>query len=109
MTAVVLEVDAHEGPVYVPDEDALYFTSVPAPEVAIKRLPLARTRRHLHRLILSPFDTGPSVRRPCRLATLMNMFRPSFWRTGGGELRPAASRSISIFSSPDADSCGSGE
>jgi gluconolactonase len=41
MTAVVVEVDAHEGPVYVPDEDALYFTSVPAPEVAIKRLSLA--------------------------------------------------------------------
>jgi sugar lactone lactonase YvrE len=37
MTAAVVEVDAHEGPVYVPDEDALYFTSVPAPEVAIKR------------------------------------------------------------------------
>ena len=31
MTAVVVEVDAHEGPVYVADEDALYFTSVPAP------------------------------------------------------------------------------
>jgi gluconolactonase len=41
MTAVVVEVDAHEGPVYVPDEDALYFTSVPAPDVAIKRLSLA--------------------------------------------------------------------
>ncbi len=40
MTAVVVEVDAHEGPVYVPDEDALYFTSVPAPGVAIKRLSL---------------------------------------------------------------------
>ncbi|MGZ4270148.1 MAG: SMP-30/gluconolactonase/LRE family protein [Solirubrobacteraceae bacterium] len=41
MTAVVVEVDAHEGPVYVPEEDALYFTSVPAPDVAIKRLSLA--------------------------------------------------------------------
>jgi gluconolactonase len=40
VTAVVVEVDAHEGPVYVPDEDALYFTSVPAPDVAIKRLSL---------------------------------------------------------------------
>jgi gluconolactonase len=37
---VVAEVDAHEGPVYVPDEDALYFTSVPAPDSAIKRLAL---------------------------------------------------------------------
>ena len=41
MTAVVVEVDAHEGPVHVPVEDALYFTSVPAPDVAIKRLSLA--------------------------------------------------------------------
>jgi len=40
MTAVVVEVDAHEGPVYVPEEDALYFTSVPAPDSAIKRLAL---------------------------------------------------------------------
>ena len=41
MTAVVVEVDAHEGPVYVPCEDALYFTSLPAPDVAIKRLSLS--------------------------------------------------------------------
>jgi gluconolactonase len=41
MTALVVEVDAHEGPVYVPDEDALYFTSLPAPDVAIKRLSLS--------------------------------------------------------------------
>jgi gluconolactonase len=41
MTAVVVEVDAHEGPVYVPEEDALYFTSVPAPDSAIKRLSLS--------------------------------------------------------------------
>jgi len=25
----VVEVDAHEGPVYAPDEDALYFTTLP--------------------------------------------------------------------------------
>jgi gluconolactonase len=43
----VLEVDAHEGPVYSPDEDALYFTTVPqradgrVPHVAIRRLDLA--------------------------------------------------------------------
>jgi gluconolactonase len=40
MTAVVATVDAHEGPVYVADEEALYFTSVPAPDSAIKRLSL---------------------------------------------------------------------
>jgi gluconolactonase len=36
----VVDVDAHEGPVYAPDEDALYFTTVPSPDVAIKRLSL---------------------------------------------------------------------
>src|SRR5919202_2328757 len=45
----VVDVDAHEGPVYVPDEDALYFTTLPKPtdvllpafrNVAIKRLAL---------------------------------------------------------------------
>jgi gluconolactonase len=38
----VVETDAHEGPVYAPDEDALYFTTVPRDlRVAIKRLSLA--------------------------------------------------------------------
>jgi gluconolactonase len=42
----VAHVDAHEGPVYVPGEDALYFTTLPqrdglgVPRVQIKRLPL---------------------------------------------------------------------
>jgi gluconolactonase len=45
----VLETDAHEGPVYVPQEDALYFTTLPrpgsvpapgTPRVAIKRIAL---------------------------------------------------------------------
>jgi len=46
--ALVAETDAHEGPVYIPGEDALYFTTVPrtpgnpagAPQAAIKRLAL---------------------------------------------------------------------
>jgi gluconolactonase len=37
----VLETDAHEGPVYAADEDALYFTTVRRESVAIKRLDLA--------------------------------------------------------------------
>jgi gluconolactonase len=39
----LIDVDAHEGPVYVPEEDALYFTTVPrpGPTVDIKRLALA--------------------------------------------------------------------
>ena len=45
----VIATDAHEGPVYVADEDALYFTTVPRPDpdgpvVDIRRLALA-TRR----------------------------------------------------------------
>ena len=35
------EIDAHEGPVYVADEDAVYFTTVRSASVAIKRLRLA--------------------------------------------------------------------
>jgi gluconolactonase len=44
--SLVAEVDAHEGPVYFADEDALYFTSLPrtgpdgSPSVQIKRLPV---------------------------------------------------------------------
>jgi gluconolactonase len=37
----VAEVDAHEGPVYVAEEDALYFTTVRTSFGAIKRLDLA--------------------------------------------------------------------
>ncbi|HSF61428.1 MAG TPA: SMP-30/gluconolactonase/LRE family protein [Gaiellaceae bacterium] len=37
---LVAEVDAHEGPVYVAEEDALYFTTVRTTTVAIKRLEL---------------------------------------------------------------------
>jgi gluconolactonase len=44
--ALLAEVDAHEGPVYFADENALYFTSLPrpgvdrSPSVQIKRIPL---------------------------------------------------------------------
>jgi gluconolactonase len=41
MPTLVVETDAHEGPVYAPDEDALYFTTVRRERVAIKRLSLA--------------------------------------------------------------------
>jgi gluconolactonase len=37
----VVETDAHEGPVYAHDENALYFTTVRSERVAIKRLALA--------------------------------------------------------------------
>jgi gluconolactonase len=38
---LVAETDAHEGPIYAADEDALYFTTVRRDTVAIKRLALA--------------------------------------------------------------------
>src|SRR3954449_9682756 len=49
MTTRVVATDAHEGPVFVADENALYFTSVPhrsggPPIVALKRLDLASGR-----------------------------------------------------------------
>ena len=40
---LLVETDAHEGPVHVPGEDALYFTTS-RPDVAIRRLDL-RTGR----------------------------------------------------------------
>jgi gluconolactonase len=46
--SLLAEVDAHEGPVYFDDEDALYFTTLPrvgadgSPSVQIKRLSLER-------------------------------------------------------------------
>ncbi len=36
----IVDVDAHEGPVYVEAEHALYFTNLPQPRVSIKRLDL---------------------------------------------------------------------
>jgi gluconolactonase len=39
---VVVETDAHEGPVYVAGEDALYFTTVPRPGLAGPRVDIRR-------------------------------------------------------------------
>src|SRR5215510_15913744 len=60
---LVAETNAHEGPVYIPGEDALYFTTVPrapsdlagTPQAAIKRLALDG--------LAFPAD-------PCRLSTV---------------------------------------
>ena len=49
--ALVAETDAHEGPVYIPGEDALYFTTLPrqrdtpAPGTPHARHQAARARR----------------------------------------------------------------
>ena len=50
----VLETDAHEGPVYVADEDALYFTTVPRPGAAGPRVDIRRLALDGHRFPLEP-------------------------------------------------------
>jgi sirohydrochlorin ferrochelatase len=54
----VIATDAHEGPVYAADEDALYFTTVPRrsshldltlPLVSVRRLALDGRRSHSSR------------------------------------------------------------
>ena len=60
----VVETDAHEGPVYVAGEDALYFTTL-RPEVAIQRLALDGNR-----FPLEP-DRITTVRAPANMANGM--------------------------------------
>lgn len=70
----VVETDAHEGPVYVGKEDALYFTTLPSwsklspnglPEVAIRRVALDGDR-----FLLDP-DRVTTVREPSNRANGM--------------------------------------
>src|SRR5918912_74203 len=76
--AKVVDVDAHEGPVYVADEDALYFTTLPRPTdvpmpgsrtVAIKRLALDGDR-----FPLSPEHVS-TIREPANMANGMALDR----------------------------------
>ena len=58
----VADVDAHEGPVYVPGEDALYFTSLPrsgriSPRAVVKRLALDGNRFPLEADRVTVLDT----------------------------------------------------
>lgn len=63
----VLDVDAHEGPVYAADEDALYFTTLPrrdasgVPHVAIRRLQLDGIRFPLERSRLTSLREDTNV------------------------------------------------
>jgi gluconolactonase len=62
--ALVAETDAHEGPVYVPGEDALYFTTVPrVPAVPVPGMPQAVIKRLSLDGLNLPVD-------PSRLSTL---------------------------------------
>jgi gluconolactonase len=68
--AKVVDTDAHEGPVYVPGEDALYFTSLPdAQRVAIRRLALDCDRFPLGQEHVS------TVREPANMANGMALDR----------------------------------
>jgi len=74
--AQVVATDAHEGPVYIPDEDALYFTSLPgrvpasgSPTVAVKRVALDG-----HRFPLEP-DRVTVVRADANVANGMALDR----------------------------------
>jgi gluconolactonase len=91
----VIATDAHEGPVYAPDEDALYFTSVPRrsghldltlPLVSVRRLALDGLRFPLepHRLT--------TLRAPANVANGMTMDREGRLVTceQGSFLEPAA-------------------
>ena len=69
---VLAETNAHEGPVYVAAEHALYFTTVPEPgpkNIAIKRLQLGRVE--------FPFAAGAldTVRFPSNMANGMTLDR----------------------------------
>jgi gluconolactonase len=62
--ALVAETDAHEGPVYIPGEDALYFTTVPrAPSIPVPGMPQAAIKRLSLDGLNLPVD-------PSRLSTL---------------------------------------
>jgi len=62
--ALVAETDAHEGPVYIPGEDALYFTTVPrAPAMPAPGMPQAAIKRISLDGLSLPVD-------PSRLSTL---------------------------------------
>jgi gluconolactonase len=65
-----VDTDAHEGPVYAPDEDALYFTSLPdAQRVAIRRLALDGDRFPLSQ------EQQTTVREPANMANGMALDR----------------------------------
>jgi len=62
--ALVAETDAHEGPVYIPGEDALYFTTVPrAPSIPVPGMPQTAIKRLSLDGLNLPVD-------PSRLSTL---------------------------------------
>ncbi len=72
----VVETDAHEGPVYAPDEDALYFTTLPKPgDVPAPGFPTAQVKRLAldgERFPIEP-DRVSTVREAANLANGMTL------------------------------------
>src|SRR5215218_1116552 len=72
--ARVLATDAHEGPVYVPDEDALYFTTLPRPQsvptAGVPRVDVKRIALDGDRFPLEP-DRVSTVREKANVANGM--------------------------------------
>ena len=97
------ELDAHEGPVYFADEDALYFTSVPrpgadrSPSVQIKRLPLSELDRvlggHSMSAQLQPGMTVPDFELPDENGDMhrLSELQRSTWATGSSAAPPPTS------------------
>jgi gluconolactonase len=54
----VAEVDAHEGPVYAPDENALYFTTLPVPGDDGPRVDINRLDLNSHTVSVVRADSG---------------------------------------------------
>ena len=70
--ALVVETDAHEGPVYVAGEDALYFTTVPRPGPAGPRVDIRRLALDGARFPLEPGRLG-TVRADANAANGMTL------------------------------------
>jgi gluconolactonase len=74
----VVDADAHEGPVYVRDEDALYFTSLPiqtdAPAPGTRRVAIRRLALNGERFPRTPADIA-TVREAANMANGMALDR----------------------------------
>jgi len=57
----VIDTDAHEGPVYVADEDALYVTTLPSPHAQIRRIALDGLRFPLESARAAVVDASPTM------------------------------------------------
>jgi gluconolactonase len=70
--ALVGAVDAHEGPVYVAEEDALYATTVPVPTVGVPRVQVKRIALDGTRFPVEP-DRVSTVREEANVANGMTL------------------------------------